>query len=152
MNPILESTLELFDTMLGCSARRRDFRLITGHIPLHPVSAFIQLSGMAVGSICLTMPRRTALAAVHRLLDERCVDVNALVIDTVGEFTNIIAGNARTRFDSLQLEMGLPEVVVECNRLLDFPSEVKPMCLTFDSQIGPFSLMFSFIPNSSTEM
>ncbi|MAG94298.1 MAG: chemotaxis protein CheX [Planctomycetaceae bacterium] len=149
MNPVVESTVELFDMMLGCPARRRELTLITGRAPLHPVSAFIGLSGLAVGSICVTLPRRTAFAAVYRMVEERCTEVNSLVVDTVGEFANIIAGNAKAKLDNMHLEMGLPNVVIGGNQLVGFPSGSNPMCLTFDSEIGPFSIIFGFIPKAT---
>jgi chemotaxis protein CheX len=144
VNPIITATLQVFETMLGCTATRKE--IASGHdkIPWNQVTAVIGLSGLATGSICLSMPRRTAFSAVHRMIDERVTEVNPLVCDTVGEFANVIAGKAKDSIKDMQLELGLPNVIAGETYAIQFPTRSFPMYVTFTSEIGPFIIAFGF--------
>jgi len=55
------------------------------------------------------------LAATEALVSERYDEVNDDVIDTVGELTNMIAGNAKANFEQLEMSLALPTVIVGSN-------------------------------------
>lgn len=145
MNPIISSTLQVFEAMLGCTATRREVASGQDRIPWNQVTAVIGLSGRATGSICLSMPRRTAFSAVHRMIDERVTEVNSLVCDTVGEFANVIAGTAKDSIKDMKLELGLPSVIAGDTYEIQFPTRSFPMYVTFNSEIGPFMIAFGFV-------
>jgi chemotaxis protein CheX len=144
MNPIITATLQVFETMLGCAATRREIANGQDKIPWNQVTAVIGLSGRASGSICLSMPRRTAFSAVHRMVDEQVTEVNSLVCDTVGEFANVIAGKAKDTITRLNLDLGLPNVITGDAYAIQFPTRSFPMYVTFTSEIGPFLIAFGF--------
>jgi chemotaxis protein CheX len=145
VNPVIAATTEVFDTCLGYRPTRRELGIKDKKTPYYAITAVIGISGRVTGSICLSLPQRTAFSAVHRMVDVQCTEVNQLVCDTVGEFTNMIAGTARGALGEFQLELGLPSVVTGDGHDIQFPQKSQPMFVTFNSEIGPFMLVFGFV-------
>ncbi len=143
-NPIITAAVEVFETMAMVKLRKQEVALLEGRTPFYPVTAVIQLSGRARGSVCLSLQRRTAFALVHRVLGESVNEVNGIVRDTVGEFANVIAGSAKDKLEQLQMELGLPNVVSGNDCRIGFPEYATPMKVTFASELGPLMVAFGF--------
>jgi chemotaxis protein CheX len=144
VNPLIKSTLDTFDMMMGVTVRRKG--LAAGYVadPTEAISAIISLTGDASGLICLHIPTSTALCAVKKLIDADETGVTKVVADCVGELVNMIAGATKEKL-RFNLKLGLPSIVVgESHRVL-FPPESQPMSLGFESDLGPFTLVFGFI-------
>lgn len=148
VNPLIASTLDAFQMMADVKLTRGELSLLTGKTPFHPVNAVIQLSGHAKGSICVSLQRRTAFALVYRMVELQVSEVNNLVCDTVAEFANVIAGTAKDKLQDLNLELGLPNVVLGTDCQVHFPSVSTPMYVTFNSTIGPLMIAFGFCGNA----
>lgn len=144
INPILSSVIDTFGSMLGVEVERRDLKLRSVDDRLYDVSALIGISGRVKGSVCLSFQAATALGVVERFLGERPTEVNAEVVDALGEFANIVGGAAKSKLN-MGLNIGLPNVVHGADYAVEFPSESKPMRLDFDSEIGPFFVEFGFV-------
>ncbi|MCC7423132.1 MAG: chemotaxis protein CheX [Planctomycetaceae bacterium] len=144
VNPVIAATTEVFRTCMGYNPVRRELGLKDKKTPYFAITSVIGLSGRVTGSICLSLPQRTAFSAVHRMVDVQCTEVDQLVCDTVGEFTNMIAGTARSTLQEFELELGLPNVVTGDGHDIKFPQRSQPMFVTFNSEIGPFMLVFGF--------
>lgn len=145
VNPVLEATVDTFDMMLDCQVKKRQLSLKTHETPFMAITAVIGLTGKAVGAICLSFSQEAAFEAVRRLTDVEVTEVNGLVCDAVGEFANVIAGSAKDRIVQMEMEMGLPNVVRGTNHQIDFPSNSQPLCVIYDSDIGPFMVVFGFV-------
>lgn len=144
VNPIIAGTLETFESMVGLSLKRVSLELLHGRYPFHEVTAVIQMSGNPRGSICLSVERRAAFALVRKMLDECVTEVTPLVIDTVAEFANVVAGCAKMKIQHLDLEMGLPNVVEGTDCRIAFPSHSVPMAVHFASPLGRIMVAFAF--------
>lgn len=142
VNPLIQSTIDAFGAMAGVSIKKYEVGLLEGKAPFHPITAVIQLSGQARGSVCVSLQRRTAFALVYRMLETRVTEVNDLVCDTVGEFANVIAGATRNAWDELDLQLGLPNIVLGTDCQIHFPGVATPMFVTFNSEIGQVKLVF----------
>lgn len=145
VNPVIQSTLETFDLMMDVRCWKKGLALLTPETPYYAVSAVISLTGRVAGSLCLSFDRTTAFGAVKAMLDMDIDEVNGLVCDTVGEFANVIAGNAKDKVTELDLEIGIPNIIRGENHRIEFPSSCQPFCADFDSDIGPFRIMFGFV-------
>jgi chemotaxis protein CheX len=144
VNPLIKSTLETFDMMMGCTVRRTG--LAAGYVahPTEAISAVISMTGDANGLICLHIPGATAIQAVKRLIESEESEINKVVCDGVGELVNMIAGSTKEKL-RMSLKLGLPTIIVgEAHRVL-FPPESQPMSLSFESDIGPFTIAFGFV-------
>lgn len=145
VNPIIQAARDVFDMMLGCKVARRNLALQSRETPFHDVTAVIGLSGGCVGSICLSFPKETVFGIVQTLLDHEVDHIDSVVCDAVGEFTNMVAGSAKEKLTELQLNMGLPNIVHGSDHHVDFPSQSQPLVVHFDSDFGPFMVVFGFI-------
>jgi chemotaxis protein CheX len=99
VNPFIEATCHVLRTMLNMEVVRGTLYRKRGTKPSHDISGIINLSGAATGSIVLGMCPGVAIEAAHILVDTRPRRVDGVVIDAVGELTNIIAGNAKAKLE-----------------------------------------------------
>lgn len=144
VNPVIAGTLETFESMVGLTLKKVNMELLQGRYPFHEVTAVIQLSGNPRGSICLSVERRAAFALVKKMVDENVTEITPLVVDTVAEFTNVVAGCAKANLSHLDLEMGLPNVVLGTDCRIAFPSPSVPMAVHFASPLGRIMVAFAF--------
>lgn len=140
INPFIEATVSVFDTMLGCKASRTGLALEDNFTPRFDVTGVIGLSGRVAGDIVISFERQLALSATEALVGESYSDIGDDVIDTIGELTNMIAGNAKARMEELELKLALPTVIVGKNHSIRFPSRIKPISIPFDTDLGSFNI------------
>lgn len=141
--PLVSAVIATFDTMLSSSVRRTSLDLRSENDQMLDISALIGVSGKVSGSFCLSFARPTAAAAVSRFTGLEVDPDSPLVIDGVGEFTNVIVGNAKDNID-LALNLGIPNVVHGPEHAISFPGEAKPMRVCFESDLGPLLVDFGF--------
>jgi chemotaxis protein CheX len=148
INPFIESVHDLFNTMLGCEARRGDISLARSFSTGHEVIALIGLSGIVRGTVALAFPARTALHMVNRLLGVETIGVNDEVLDAVAELVNIVAGGAKAKLngeaDTPPISLSLPTVVQGKDYTVESPSYAKWLDVPFTSELGPFTLRVIF--------
>lgn len=136
INAFLNSTISVFDTMLGCKLNRQDPFLKNGSQPSCEISGIIVLSGKAKGTVVLSLERQVALNATEVMLQERPEEINSDVTDAIGELTNMIAGGAKAKLERFALSVSLPNVVTVKEHRIEFPSKLPPMCIPFDCDWG----------------
>ena len=145
INPFIESTVDVFSTMLGCKVERTGLSLHHSFTPEFDVTGIIGLSGKASGDVVISFERDLALKATETFLGETCDEITADVIDTVGELTNMIAGHAKSSMESLHLQLALPTVIVGKNHSIRFPSKVKPISMPFESDMGKLNIEIGLV-------
>lgn len=145
VNPIIECTFETFNLMMGVNCRKTGLALKAEGDLFYPISAVIGLTGQVAGTLCLNFSKAAALEAVKRMVDVELEEITSLVCDTVGEFANVIAGSAKDRVAELDLQIGIPTIIRGESLQIDFPSECRPICVDFESDIGPFKIVFGFV-------
>ncbi len=67
-----------------------------------------------------------------------------VVNDAIGELTNMIAGAAKAQLAKYELSISLPNVIAGHKYVMHSPSDVQPMILSFNSEIGPFWIEVAF--------
>ncbi len=145
INPIIHSTLNTFEVMLNSTAKRTGLGLSCGRMERPTLSAVISLSGVTKGTIVLNVENEVALNIMDRMLGEKPPMINDEVRDAVGELVNMIAGGAKAQMEQLKLILGIPNMIDGENYMLHFPSDMEPaMTIQFESDIGPFTIDFSF--------
>jgi chemotaxis protein CheX len=140
INPFLVSTISTFKTMLGCVLVRGTPYVKNCSQPEHEISGVIGLSGKAKGTVVVGFGREAALKATEAMLQERPPEINRDVVDAIGELANIIAGQAKSQLEHLDLSIGLPSVITGKGHCIQFPTKVVPICIPFDSNWGPISV------------
>lgn len=136
INPFLSSAVNVFRTMLKCELRRGQ-PYLKGHVqPDHEISGVIGLTGKAVGTVVLSLGRDVALQATEAMLGDSPTELDADVVDAVGELTNMIAGHAKMQLEHLSMSISLPNVIIGKNHTVQFPSNTTPICIPFDCDWG----------------
>jgi len=150
INPFIASLSNAFRTMLDCEVKRvavflKD-RNSPKYDPPHEISGVIGLSGTAVGTVVLSLSRNVALQAASVMLANQVDEINADVIDAVGELTNVVAGAAKAQLEQHKLMVSLPSVIVGKDHEVRFPSDVTPICVQFQTPWGPLALEVGLAP------
>ena len=140
INPFVSSIVATFDTMLSCSLKRGELKLKRDYNPPHEVSGIIGLSGKAVGTVVVSLSRQVALKAASTMLMTEATELDADVVDAVGEITNMVAGAAKAELEEYQLSISLPNVILGRGHEVRFPSNVQPICLPFECEWGTLAL------------
>ncbi len=146
INPFITSLDNAFRTMLSCEVRRGAIELKDNTTPQYGVSGIIGLSGRAVGTVVLSLSEPVALKAASTLLMCETTEIDADVVDAVGELTNVVAGGAKAELEAYEMQVTLPNVITGLNHDIRFPSDVTPICVSFDTDWGPLTLEVGFAP------
>jgi chemotaxis protein CheX len=143
INPFVNATTDVFDTMLSCPLTRGELRLSGQDQPEHDISGVIGLSGDASGLVVVSIDKQVAFQAARVMLCEPISTINADIVDLVGELANMIAGAAKAKLDDFELSVSLPTVIVGTNHVIGFPSNARPICIPFESPWGSLCLEVS---------
>jgi chemotaxis protein CheX len=146
INPFIRSLNNAFQTMLGCEVQRGQISLKTSAGSDFEISGIIGLTGRAVGTVVLSLSRELALRAASTLLMVEATEINADVVDAVGELANVVAGAAKAELEQFRLSVSLPSVITGRGHTVRFPSNVQPICVPFDTAWGPLALEVGFAP------
>lgn len=144
INPVITATKSVFETMLGCTPKRTGLHLKDAKAAPYAISAVIGISGRAAGTIVVSMTEQAAIAVLDRFLDIQADEINTEVCDAVGELTNMIAGAAKAQLERYELSISIPNIVSGPNHNIHYTSEVKPICIVYESEIGSFSIEVGF--------
>lgn len=144
VNPLITATRSVFEMMLGCVPTRTGLRLKEPGEHSHDVSAVIGISGRVQGTIIVSLTRESACAVLERMIGDIEKEVTPAVCDAIGELTNMIAGAAKAQLAKYELSISLPNVIAGHKYVMHSPSDVQPMILSFNSEIGPFWIEVAF--------
>lgn len=100
----------------------------------------IGLSGAARGSIVVNFSSGVALAATAAFLGTPPKHIDADVVDTVGELTNMIGGSSKDKLPMTGLFLGLPTVIVGKEQTIAFDQGVQMENFRFQTQHGFFTV------------
>lgn len=144
INPFLSSTSSVFSQMLGIEVSRLPPFVRNGHSPQYDVTGIIGLTGKTTGTVALSLTKEMSLSITGKLLGDMPTEVDATVVDAVGEVTNMIAGAAKSQLEQLELSLGLPTVITGKSTCIAFPSNAVPISIPFDSPLGTFVVEVGF--------
>jgi chemotaxis protein CheX len=144
INPFIESVRETFESMLESSVAAGKPLLPRQEGQENEIIGMIGLSGTAQGMVALKFPERTALNAVSRMVGMEYTKIDPSIIDGVGELINIIAGNAKTKFQGQRIFLSLPTVVKGSICHLSNLGDAVLLVVPFSSKLGKFEILVSF--------
>lgn len=126
INPFVESTLSVFNTMIGVEPKKGELYLKKDDEPSFDISGVIGLAGQAVGSVVISLPESLALSVVSKFLGEEKSSIDNDVVDAIGELINMIAGSTKKVFSerSLRFKISIPNVIVGKGHKIKRPSNV----------------------------
>lgn len=145
INPFIDAVSNVFTTMLDLQPTRKSLKVSPGEPDMAQLTSIIGISGQVHGVVALRFPPQTALSLAGRLLGETPSEINDEVIDAIAEMVNMVAGNAKARFDhDPPLELGLPTVVEGKGYRLKYPSGSFWLEVPFETEDGPFAMEVSY--------
>lgn len=145
INPFITSTMKVFSTMLNVELTRGRIYKKESFNPECEVSGIVGLSGRARGTVVLSLNRSTAIAVAEILLGERPPEINRDVVDAVGELANMVVGAAKVQLEEFELSLTIPTVIAGKCFCVEFPSNVPPICIPFDSPWGALTVEVGFV-------
>lgn len=145
INPFIQSAMETFVNMLDCKVTHG--KPFTGEDDgqSNHLIAIIGLSGSAQGTIAIKLPTETAKKIVGSLVGTNFPEIDSSVIDGVGELINIIAGNAKAKFQGHKISISLPTVIRGGIHKLTAPT-IAYITIPFKCTLGDFDILVSFRP------
>lgn len=138
INPFIASVKVVFSTMLKTDVMFSKPLVKAAWEQNADVSAVIGLSGDAVGSVVLSFPIRTAVQAASKFSGVEMAPTHEDFADALGELANMVAGNAKAKFDGLSVSISLPSVIVGREHTVS-QSKLSPrLAIPCDSALGRF--------------
>ncbi len=143
INPFIESTLEVFETMVGLSIQPGE-RTARAHPPelVGAVSAMISMRGGAQGVLVLRFPRHVVKPIVRRL-DAGAKTMDD-ILDAVGELANMVCGSAKHKISDQLVDISVPRVSVGDDQAAAIASLTPWLIVPFEGDFGSFDLSVSF--------
>lgn len=96
--------------------------------------------------VVLSLSDEVALKATSAMLLCETTEINADVIDAVGELTNMVAGAAKAELAEYEMQVSLPNVITGVEHDIRFPSNVTPICVPFTTDWGDLMLEVGLAP------
>jgi chemotaxis protein CheX len=140
INPFVASAVNVFSTMLNCQLTRGELLLRNNFAPAHDISGVIGLSGRTSGTVVVSMDANVAISVTESMLGERPAQINADVVDAVGEVTNMIAGRAKADLEHLAMNLALPTVISGKGHVVSFGSNAMTICIPYTCPWGSMSV------------
>ncbi len=133
INPFIESTLAVFNTMVGLNPVKDNLYIKKGDESSYDVSGVIGIAGQASGSVVISMPKNLALEIVTKFMGEEKTEIDEEVIDAVGELINMIAGSSKKVFSEkgLRFKISIPNVIVGHGHKIKKPSGIPCLGVKF---------------------
>ncbi len=145
INPFIKTTQEVFSQFIGISVKPgKPFIFNPSETRLnYDISGIIGLAGEVVGFVIISFPKIVALRTVSKLTGNEMKIFDELVVDSVGELINIIAGNSKKEMEEFRIVISLPSIVRGVNHQLAWISGVPVICIPFECEYGGFYVFVS---------
>jgi CheY-specific phosphatase CheX len=111
------------------------------------VNATIDLRREPPGRLTCSFPQNVLESLAQRYLPPGTSLTSEILDDTAGEFTNVIAGQAKTMLKGTEHHYAIsPPIVNRGPTPVSGPNQCDYLLLIFDTHSGPFSVQFRLLP------
>jgi len=145
VEPFVEVTVNTFKEFIGVEVSPRHPHFLDPEKGLEwDISAVIGLSGVVKGAVIVSMKAELAIKLTDLLAGEGHTEIDADVVDAIGEINNIIAGNIKPRVpNGEKIVISIPTIIKGREHSIAWPSkQTRILCIphkAFDDDI--FHLM-----------
>jgi chemotaxis protein CheX len=145
LNPFVEGLQNVFTMMLGLHPERQALRICAPMAGSERITSLIGITGQVSGMVALRFPPDTARQIAGRFLGNEIPTVDDNVLDAVSELVNMIAGQAKSKFEhDPPLRLGLPTVVQGSEYRVKYPSKSVWLEVPYQSEVGEFSMEVTY--------
>ncbi|MBN2617870.1 MAG: chemotaxis protein CheX [Spirochaetales bacterium] len=146
INPFLVSTINLFKEMFGIKIENGNPYIAKSNGNHRwDVSGVIGVVGETEGVIVIRFTRTLAfkLLIESGLDDKSMTNTDELIRGMVGEFANIISGNAINSMKNKKVDITVPITIQGENHTISWPAKAPIISVPFTSPYGPFEVQIS---------
>ena len=143
VKPFIESVIKTMEMMLGTKPRVQKPYLKGTQPNWGDVSGIIGFAGeKVIGSVGISMPMKSALGVYALMVSDTVTEITPEVQDSIGELTNIVAGNAKNFFAERDMHFNItvPSVIVGKRHNISYKENDKVLVIPFDMDNVPFVL------------
>jgi chemotaxis protein CheX len=146
INPFIQATIHVLQTMAATQARAGKPFLKKDKIARGDVSAVIGLTGEVSGTVSVSFSEASILGIVSRMFGEAAGQLNAEIGDAVGEIANMISGQARQSLEGLgrSLKAAIPSVVMGKGHQIAHITSAPVIAIPFKTENGDFTIEVCF--------
>lgn len=150
VNPFLESTMNLFESMLGeepVVGAKSILKDLYNHS--WDISGVIGVTGPAEGVVVLrlSLPLVLSLLEQSGMATEDEMEQKQMITSMVGEMTNVIAGNALGQIKQYDLDISVPFVIQGQGHSISWPLNNPVISIPFTTTLGDFEVNISLKEN-----
>jgi len=145
VEPFVEVTVNTFKEFVGIDVSPRHPHFLDPEKTFEwDISAVIGLSGVVKGAVIVSMKTELAIKLTDILAGEGHSEIDADVVDAIGEINNIIAGNIKPKVpNGDRIVISIPTIIKGKEHQIAWPSkQTRILCIphkAFDNDI--FHLM-----------
>ena len=147
ITPVIVSVQNVFETMIQLPVVSGKQFFKKEKRPTTDVICMITMSGPVSGFICLGISMRLAFLLSSKLLECQVSEANGDCIDAIGEITNMIAGNAKSKFPDDGIIISVPKVVFDTVKE-PYPMAAPVISIPFETQGEVLLVDMSIVRNS----
>jgi chemotaxis protein CheX len=146
INSFLEATVSVIKTMSSVDLAPGKPFLKKGSISTGDISGIVGMTGESEGSLSLSFSKECILHIVSSMFGEPFTEITEEVKDAVGEFTNMISGDARRRLETAGIlyQGAIPSVITGPGHEIRHVTKDPIISIPFDSANGGFHLELCF--------
>ena len=143
----IQSTKATFNTMANLAVNDVE-PIVDDTYSLHgDISGVVGFAGSDIfGSVSLCFPKESAFYIYQKMMGEPVNEINADVLDIIGELANIVAGGAKVSLSQIGISyhISIPSVVEGIDHVIRFKPDTQYVIIPFkmDNQME-FSLVIS---------
>lgn len=146
INPFIEATLNVLETMASTKAQNGKPYLKKDEVARGDVSGVIGMTGETKGTVSVSFTEKSILAIVSNMLGEEIKELNEEIKDAVGEITNMISGQARQKLEEFgrPLKAAIPTVIMSKNHTITHVTTHPIIAIPFSTDDGEFTIKVCF--------
>jgi chemotaxis protein CheX len=132
IEPFVEVTISTFKEFVGCDVSARNPHFMDPEKEFEwDISAVIGLSGAVRGAVIISMKTNLALKLTDMLTGMEHSEIDADVVDAVGEINNIIAGNVKPKIpNGDKIVISIPTIIKGKEHSIAWPSrQTRILCI-----------------------
>ena len=151
INPFIDATKNVFATMCKVEVTRKKLFLKDDYKMMGDVSGVMGLSGVATGTVVVSMPTVFACLVVGNMFGEPPkTELTAEVADAVGEIINMISGQAKAALvkTKYHFTISLPSVVSGSGHEIMHKKGTPNIVVLFDGAGHEFSVQVCLAPTA----
>jgi len=142
INPFVESVLANLEQMAAIKAEKQDVSVSKEAKTSADISGIIGLGGEIKGSAVISFPKPIALTVASAMFMDDLKEINDDVKDAIGEFANIVIGNARNKLvdAGLNVTISTPTIIIGKNHIISHPHDIPFLVIPFKTNLGFFQI------------